>query len=113
MTDPTCDKKCVYWEEYGERCPFFIRSGWKDESTGQAKLIEDCAPKRSMLLLMEMSNKMLGLQKSNEQQRNASVDLTKALVGAVEFVNERPGSVRVSVPGGYLEDINKNSLSAK
>jgi hypothetical protein len=51
-------------------CPFWLETTWVDQSTGQPKVINDCAPKRSVMLSIDGFNRMQGLQQAAEQERN-------------------------------------------
>jgi len=47
-----------------------VQNVWLDSKTGQKKEISDCAPKRTMMMVMDLSNRLTGVQQSQEQQRN-------------------------------------------
>lgn len=40
---------------------------------GRPKLVRDCTPIRTMIMVQELYNRQLGLQKSMEEQRNEVV----------------------------------------
>ena len=69
-------------------CPFFNEMIWTPQGMGEkvesAKVIQDCVNKRSLSVLLEfVYPRLLGVQQSNEQQRNASapmIDLAKAVL---------------------------------
>ena len=82
--DDTCKaKECKLHELLGgtpEQCPNFIQTAWTSQETGVSKLVRDCAPIRTMLMIQELVNRTLGLQQAQEQQRNEShvvVDIVK------------------------------------
>ncbi len=88
--ESTCDvKKCMFAKKHWikdpskGRCPSYIESWWKPEGEGKAVLIGDCAPRRSFLMIQELSNRLVGVQQSQEQMRNAFLPL-KPLLEKVE-----------------------------
>ena len=71
----TCSKDCPLWKKYKEKCPNFIQTTWKDDK-GNMKIINDCSPKRTMLMIQELYNRIIGVEKAQEQQRNEFSYLT-------------------------------------
>ncbi|MHC4757101.1 MAG: hypothetical protein ACYTE8_00430 [Planctomycetota bacterium] len=70
--EDTCNTDCPFWKKYKERCPNFLKTTWSPHDTqGTPVLMNDCAPKRSVLMQMEVTNRVLGLQKDVEEDRNA------------------------------------------
>jgi hypothetical protein len=65
-------------------CPNFVQSIWISEK-GEHKLVNDCAPRRLTLMMQQVIQSNLALQKSNEELRNANSTLLsrfdKLLVG--------------------------------
>lgn len=73
----TCVKeKCLLWGLTDGSCPNFIESWWTpgaQTTDAQPVLIADCAPKRTFLMIQELSNRLTGLQQSHEDLRNETV----------------------------------------
>lgn len=68
----TCHDKCPFWKKYKENCPHFLKTTWTPhDSAGTPVIMNDCAPKRSVLMQMELTNRVLGLQHDVEEERNA------------------------------------------
>ncbi len=71
----TCNaKECKFHDLLGgevEQCPNFMRTGWRNQE-GEVKMLEDCAPRRILLMLQGLENRSVGLQQAQEQQRNES-----------------------------------------
>jgi hypothetical protein len=75
-----------------KNCPFYIEMihtptpiGGKAET---AKLIKDCSNKRSLLMLLEdVYPRLMGVQKSNEEMRNASAEAKEAVRDIFETFN--------------------------
>ena len=69
-------------------CPFYNEMIWTPQGMGEkvesAKVIQDCVNKRSLSVLLEfIYPRLLGVQQSNEQQRNVSapmVDLARVVL---------------------------------
>jgi hypothetical protein len=76
--EDTCKKSdCHLWKKYREKCPNYVRSGWRSVESNQEKTIHDCAPIRTMLMLQELYNRLIGVEKVGEQTRNALVQIGK------------------------------------
>jgi len=74
--EDTCSKeKCSLWQLTDGNCPNFIESWWTPVGPGenQPKLVSDCAPKRTFLMIQDLSNRLTGLQSSHEELRNESL----------------------------------------
>lgn len=50
-------------------CPNYIESGFVNKK-GERLLTHDCAPIRTLLMLYEMNNRLIAVEKADEQQRN-------------------------------------------
>lgn len=61
-----------------KKCPQRVESFWKDER-GNIKQVIDCAPKRTILMLQELTNRQIANQAAVEQMRN-ELDLFAARV---------------------------------
>ena len=78
-------------------CPFYVEMIFTPDSVDgkvqSAKLIKDCANKRSLLFTLEqMYPRMLGVQKSQEEMRNESTNATEVftrLVGMIPTKEQR------------------------
>ena len=72
--EPTCmGSQCPFWSvDKNERvaCPLFIQTIWSVKGANRPKVINDCAPKRNTLLLMDYSERAIGIQQDYEEQRN-------------------------------------------
>lgn len=82
MIQPTCTpERCKLHDLLGgdvEECPnfmqnWFVETGPRGE--GKPYLVNDCAPKRTMVMIGALEKALIGVQKSNEQQRNRVGDL--------------------------------------
>ena len=82
----TLSNECPLWKKYKEKCPNYIQTTWKDDK-GNVKIINDCSPKRTMLMIQELYNRIIGVEKAQEQQRNELV----YFIGAEE---EKTGELR-------------------
>lgn len=74
MTDTCNFPKCAVAKKLkikkAEECINFTSAWWRPEE-GKPVLLNDCAPKRMPLMIQELYNRMTGVQKSQEEQRNA------------------------------------------
>ena len=62
-------------------CPNYLENIFVT-TKGEKVTVHDCAPVRSMLMMQDLHNQIIGLQKVSEQQRNR-VDLVLNLVNDV------------------------------
>jgi len=97
----TCDyEKCEFGKllfDKPEECVNFMESWWVPNSKDNPVLIKDCAPKRMFLMIQDLSNRLVGVQKTQEQQRNENtwVQVVAEVLGKnsginlEEFVKER------------------------
>lgn len=76
MMQDTCEKeKCKIWQLLDGHCPNKMESSWLPPPTvgGPAVTVTDCAPRRILIMLQELSNRLVGVQAAQEQQRNENV----------------------------------------
>lgn len=99
------ENTCNYEEcEFGkllfdkpEHCVNYVESWWTPQNDGNPILIKDCSHKRLFLMVQDLSNRLVGVQKSQEEQRNESVWIQVVAevlgknsgVNLEEFVKER------------------------
>jgi len=55
-----------------EECPNHIKNTWNNDK-GETKLTNDCAPIRTCLMFTELYNRVIGIQKAQEELRNETV----------------------------------------
>jgi len=90
MVESTCLKeRCYIYREEGDKCPFFIQTVWKAGDSATTNVLDDCAPRRNTLLLMDYSNRAIGIQQDYEQQRNMYAEVLKGVGGIVKEMSER------------------------
>ena len=80
--DATCFKKCKYYK-HRERCPNRVKTSWVTEA-GQTKEVWDCAPKRTLLLMLNWDQRLMGVQQATEQNRNIMHRLVEGIQVAVD-----------------------------
>ena len=85
-----------------EECPFFIESWWTAENEQKPILIKDCSNKRLFLMIQELYNGQIALQKSQEEQRNENTKMKKAMLEFSKYVSEHNNLIRI-------EEINQNN----
>jgi hypothetical protein len=99
---------CGMYELFGEvrKCPNFIESWWKPNPLDGDQtpiLVADCAPIRTMILIQELSNRLVGVEKAQEHLRNETVwtEVVAHVIGRnigvdlTKFVEERQRQIRV------------------
>lgn len=89
----TCrEEKCSHWAE--GKCPFSFETWWKPLE-GQPKMVRDCAPIRTMLMVQELYNQIVGLHKAQDEQREQSLKVNLAFLKLlnVAIENKMQGEV--------------------
>ena len=88
----TCVKEdCQSWKENGNKCPHYMETVWVNESNGVPKILEDCAPRRTVLMLMDMHNQLAGIKIYASQTRSR---LDKLCDDSREFMTVHSGEQR-------------------
>ena len=88
MTDTCKFSTCVIAKRLKikvvEECPNHVSTWWnqKDE---KPVLISDCAPQRTMFMIQDLHNRLIGVQQSQEQQR----DIFKPLSDLAQIACEK------------------------
>ena len=97
MVKDTCKKEqCPWWQQHESNCPMYMTTVWENsEEAGATKIIEDCAPKRNTLLLMEYSARAVGMQQDYEQQRNKYDKLIRNLSEIIIEMEKRNDSTQL------------------
>jgi len=71
----------------------YMTTVWDNtDEAGVTKIVEDCAPKRNAILLMEYSSRAIGMQQDYEQQRNKYDQLIKDISTVVLELEKRNDS---------------------
>lgn len=71
MVNDTACKDCPFKKMGMSECPNYIETFWHEKNNPQPKLVKDCAPKRTLLMLQEMYTRMFGIQQQINQAENA------------------------------------------
>lgn len=94
-----------------KNCPFYIEMMFTPTPIGgkveSAKLIKDCSNKRSLLMLLEdVYPRLAGVQKSNEEMRNASAEAKEAVRNIFEIFEDRMRNkeVKAYIPPIEIEE---------
>lgn len=78
--EETCNfEQCKFGKSFFNNrteCFNFVETWWKPLE-GQPKLVGDCAPRRTMLMVQDLYNRLIGLQQASEQERNANVHINE------------------------------------
>ena len=97
----TCNpKECKLFDLLGgvpEQCPNYMENWFTPSGGGKPVLTKDCAPRRTLLMISDLHNRLIGVQKAQEEQRNENiwVQVVAEILGKNSgvdlsaFVNER------------------------
>lgn len=114
MDDTHCGDKCPYKEMGFDKCPNEIETWWQPaEGSGQPKLVKDCAPKRMMLMIQQLYNRMEGVQKQQGEVCGQTYKLTESLKTIAQiqrngFASQKDLEDLENI--GLIEDNNGKSL---
>ena len=89
--ESTCIETCKFWKKYKDKCPFYLETLWSNDESSTPKVVRDCSPKRSLLVVMDLSNRLLGVQQAAEQERNMQHRVVEKLVDLQSNMN--PGLI--------------------
>jgi len=70
--------------KFPEDCENYLE-GWWTPLEGEAKLVKDCAKRRTMMMVQDLYNRTISLQQAQEEQRNNS---EKALMAFARLSSE-------------------------
>ena len=83
MENTCLGDKCAFLQsgiiKSREECPNFMETLWSVEGEHTPRLILDCAPKRQIIMLQEIHNRLFAVQKTQTEQRNAGLALADAI----------------------------------
>ena len=86
MKDTCGIKSCAMAKKLGikqpNQCPNYTETVWTNNETNETTHMVDCAPKRTLLMVMDLSNRLMGVQQAQEQQRNAFTVLSSLATAA-------------------------------
>jgi len=108
MSNGTCNPKCKWWKKYKEGCPNYIESVFIPHGSNQPIIYKDCAPKRAMLMIQDLSNRLLAMQKETNIEREAQLQTSSLLVKTIQLAQE--GMIQVISPKNTVAQIgNKDA----
>lgn len=90
----TCFEGCRYRDKRGKyktSCPDYIELSWSSDD-GKVKITQDCARRRSLLMMMGWDQRLLGVQRAAEQERNTN----HALIVNIGEAVAKMQSIRIS-----------------
>jgi len=68
MKDTCNPADCAFGKEYGqEKCPNFIECWWQEDGMDKPILVKDCAPHRILMMLQDLHNRFIGVQKQQAE----------------------------------------------
>lgn len=80
MKDTCNPENCAFGKEYGqEKCPNFVECWWQQDGMDKPILVKDCAPHRILMMLQEMHNRVLGVQKQQAEVSGQLYLMTEAI----------------------------------
>lgn len=89
-----------------EECFNYIESWWTPSDGGQPILIKDCIPKRQFLMIQDLHNRLIGVQKSQEEQRNESIKMKESMIKFINVISEYDKTVKVEMLDNKLLENN-------
>jgi len=90
MRDTACEN-CPFKSMGFAQCPNYIETIWNEQGNSQPRIVKDCAPKRTLLMLEELYNRTFGLQQQINQQENQVAEFRAAitqLFNAIKIIED-------------------------
>jgi hypothetical protein len=91
----TCHfETCKFAKEFfsdREECFNYKATWWTPTDGGEPIMIYDCAPIRTLIMVQELANGQIRLQKAQEQQRDRSDIAVRGLKEIIDAARERRG----------------------
>jgi len=79
-----------------DHCPFFQKFGWQGENGVYET--KDCSPRRNAFMVQELFNRLIGVQKASEQERNAVHALVSEMSNIIAIIQKNPeASIQIVV----------------
>jgi len=101
----TCNPtECKLFDLLGgtpEQCPNFIESWFTPSDGSKPILVKDCAPKRTFLMISELHQRLIGVEKASEEGRNSTLRLAESVTLLAQALSNNE-NVRLTI-GGLLE----------
>jgi len=90
MIQNTCKKEeCLFWGLFDGKCPqHFINTFYPNGKEDEKYEVEDCAPIRTMLMIKELHDRLIGTQKAFEEERNKMQEILKPINDFVGMVKK-------------------------
>jgi len=96
----TCNhKECKFYKFMKFKEPaecFNYKESWWTQEKGEPNLVKDCAPTRTIIMVQDLYNRLIGVQKASEQERNAMIKFAQA-------VNEAKDIVKIEINDNDLQ----------
>lgn len=61
------------WELFDGKCPNYVVNTFTPNDSNQPYPVEDCVPVRTMYMLQDLNNRLVGAEKSIEEMRNVTL----------------------------------------
>lgn len=101
--ESTCKMSCPFWKKYQHNCPHYIETTWMPHDESQSpKVIRDCAPKRSLILQLELHSKLEGMIVASNQERNINHQVLVSIHEAIEL-QKYPMIEMTPIPNGCTQ----------
>jgi len=81
IMEDTCNPKCHKWKKFKKNCPFYLETTWIKAGENVPRLVRDCAPKRTVFMLMDLIPRVDASQRASEQARNGASAIVAELAG--------------------------------
>jgi hypothetical protein len=90
----TCDSENCGWLKFiggrAEDCPNFVLTVWHSEEDKETKSVRDCAPRRTLLVVMDMLSSNIATRQSNEELRNKNEKTLLVLRSIIQQAQQDP-----------------------
>lgn len=91
MVKDTACENCPFKEMGYKECPNYIETIWNEIDNPEPRIVRDCAPRRSLLLLQELLNKSFAVQAQASQMEGEVVKLRGVFSQLIQAIQSSMG----------------------
>jgi len=106
----TCNyKECKLFDLLGgtpEQCPNYQEMWFTPSDGGKPILVKDCAPRRTFLMISELHQRLIGVEKASEEDRNSTSRLAQSVTLLAQALDNNE-NVRLTINDRILLDGTK------
>lgn len=104
----TCNfKECKFANDFFDKpedCFNYVESWWTPADDSPPVLVKDCSSKRVFLMVQDLFNRLVGVQQSQEEQRNESTKMKDNMTMVMSSIAEVTGKENHKMILQFMKD---------